>query len=209
MESVDAKSYPYERVQRLLSGVPFFNQILRQDDLQFEQLVSRLALLTATSGDTVISQGENDRGLYFLLRGELVVLGEQGGVPLYRISAGEVFGTLAMLRDASRSATLKVADSCKEALLARLDYELFDDIGDNRRFTLATKLAFYRMVVHNIRWALEMNRTQAPHHSLVSEMLKMPLFVGARDSDEELSALHQQAHLLADLLFRWNQSVVS
>nr|UVT38048.1 hypothetical protein MERC5_00009 [uncultured bacterium] len=209
MEPVDAKSYPYERVQRLLSGVPFFNQILRQDSQQFEQLVSRLSLLTAASGDTVISQGESDRGLYFLLRGELVVLGEQSSAPLYRISAGEVFGTLAMLREAARSATLKVADTCKEALLARLDYELFSDLGDNRRFTLATKLAFYRMVVHNIRWALEMNRTQAPHHPLVGEMLKMPLFLGARDSEDELASLHQQAHLLADILYRWNQSLAS
>lgn len=209
MEPVDAKSYPYERVQRLLSGVPFFNQILRQDDQQFEQLVSRLTLLTAANGETVISQGDNDRGLYFLLRGELVVLGDQEEAPLYRISAGEVFGTLAMLRDASRSATLKVADGCKEALLARLDYELFNNINDNRRFNLGTKLAFYRMVVHNIRWALEMNRTQTPHHPLVGELLKMPLFLGARDSEEELGALHQQAHLLADILYRWNQSTVS
>src|SRR3546814_1962532 len=114
-----------------------------------------------------------------------------------------------MLRDASRSTTLKVADSCKEALLARLDDEICNDISENRSFTLATKLAFYRMVVHNIRWALEVNRTQTPHHPLVSEMLKMPLFLGARDSDDELTALHKQAHPLADILYRWNQTIAS
>lgn len=206
MEPVQPKDYPYERVQRLLSGVPFFNQLLRQDEPQFQQLVARLQLLSAHSGETVINRGDEDRGLYFLLRGELDVLGEDAAAPLYRISAGEVFGTLAMLRDASRSATLKVPTGCKEALLARLDYELFNDIHDNRRFTLATKLAFYRMVVHHIRWALEMNRTQSPHHPLVGEMLKMPLFIGAKDSMEELTSLHQQAHLLADILYRWNLS---
>lgn len=206
MEPVQPKDYPYDRVQRLLSGVPFFNQLLRQDEPQFQQLVARLQVLVAHSGETVINRGDEDRGLYFLLRGELDVLGEDAAAPLYRISAGELFGTLAMLRDASRSATLKVPTGCKEALLARLDYELFNDIHDNRRFTLATKLAFYRMVVHHIRWALEMNRTQSPHHPLVGEMLKMPLFIGAKDSMEELASLHQQAHLLADILYRWNLS---
>lgn len=209
MEPVQPKDYPYERVQRLLSGVPFFNQLLRQDEQQFQQLVGRLQLLSAVNGEVVIRQGDDDRGLYFLLRGELDVLGEGEAAPLYRISAGEVFGTLAMLRDAARSATLRVPTTCKEALLARLDYELFNDINDNRRFTLATKLAFYRMVVHHIRWALEMNRTQTPHHPLVSEMLKMPLFIGAKDSMEELVALHQQAHFLADVLYRWNLSAQS
>jgi CRP-like cAMP-binding protein len=203
---VEQKDYPFDRVRRLLSGVPFFNQLLRQDEPQFQQLVGRLELLQARSGETVIRQGETDRGLYFLLRGELEVWGNGDKTPLYRISAGEVFGTLAMLREAARSATLTVPDSCKEALLARLDYELFSDIGDNRRFTLATKLSFYRMIVHNIRWALEMNRTQSPHHPLVSEMLKMPLFVGARDTEEELVALRDQAHRLADILYRWNES---
>ncbi len=208
MQAVDENDYPQDRVQRLLSGVPFFNQVLRQDEQQFQQLMTRLSLHRAEAGEVIIKQGESDRGLYFLLRGRLEVTGaDTAGKPLYHTSAGELFGVLAMLRESPRTATLTVPDDCKEVLLARLEPGLFENIHDSQRFTLATKLTFYHMVVHHIRWALEMNRVQHPHHPLVSEMLKMPLFSGVRDSEDELASLHEQAYLLADILYRWNQSI--
>lgn len=207
MEPLNSKDFPPERVQRLLSGVPFFNQILKQDDAQFRLLMDKTSFLRAEKNEVVIRRGDDDRGLYFLLRGDLNVWGKDDKTPLYRISAGEIFGTLAMLRGAARSATLVVAEECKEAILAHLDYEVFGSEQAKKAFSLATRLAFFHMIVHNIRWALEMKRVADPHHPLVSEMLQMPLFVGARNTEEELSSLSEQAHLLADILYRWNESV--
>lgn len=206
MEPLNAKEFPPERVQRLLSGVPFFNQILKQDEAQFQLLFDNTSFLRAERNEVVIRRGDDDRGLYFLLRGDLNVWGKDESTPLYRISAGEIFGTLAMLRGAARSATLMVPEECKEAILAHLDYALFSEDDGSRQFTLATRLAFFHMIVHNIRWALEMKRVADPHHPLVSEMLQMPLFVGARNTAEELHSLSEQAHLLADILYRWNES---
>lgn len=208
---VDGVEFPPERIRRLLSGVPFFNEVLRQDAAQFELLLNCCTISRADPGEVVIRQGDEDSGLYFLLRGRLAVQAEtsQPGRPaelLNHISPGEVFGTLSLVRGAPRSATLCVDEHSAEAVLARIDFMYFSYAVDYPLFSLATKLSFYRMLVHNIRWTLEVNRTREPHHELASYLRKMPLYSGLRDTREELAALHEQASALADLLCRWNES---
>ena len=73
-------------------------------------------------------------------------------------------------------------------------------------FNLQTKLIAYRMVVHNIRWSLELNKMQDPKHPLVPKLLKMPVYTGSKDSKEELTALHEQSKNLAQLLCDWNDA---
>lgn len=215
MKAVERAIYTPDRIRRLVSGVPFFNEILRQDAAQFDVLLERCELLEAGSGDVVIRQGGSDSGLYFLLRGQLAVLADASPGPgtapkvLNHISPGEVFGTLSMLRDTPRTATICVDAATREAVLARIDFVFFSNITDFSVFTLPTKLAFYHMVVHNIRWTLEVNRMQEPHHEVVSLLRKVPVFSGERGSQAELVALHQQAHILADLLCRWNGTPAS
>ncbi len=60
------------------------------------------------------------------------------------------------------------------------------------------------MIVHHIRWTLEVKRMQAPTHELVHSMRKLPVFHGEKNSPEELAALKVQAQGLAELLCRWN-----
>lgn len=212
-KAVDRAELPPEQIRRLLSGVPFFNEVLRQDAAQFELLLNCCTISRAAPGAMVIRQGAEDSGLYFLLRGRLVVkaeasLPEQAVQPLNHISPGEVFGTLSLVRGAPRSATLYVDEHGSEAVLARIDFMYFSYAVDYPLFSLATKLSFYRMLVHNIRWTLEMNRTRDPHHELASKLRKVPLYTGARGTRDELAALHEQASALADLLCRWNESGV-
>lgn len=214
MKAVDRVVYTPDRIRRLVSGVPFFNEVLRQDAAQFDVLLERCELLEAGSGDVVIRQGDSDSGLYFLLRGQLAVLADASTASdtvrkvLNHISPGEVFGTLSMLRDTPRTATICVDAATREAVLARIDFVFFSNITDFSVFTLPTKLAFYHMVVHNIRWTLEVNRMHEPHHEVVSLLRKVPVFSGERGSLGELAALHEQAHVLADLLCRWNDTPV-
>lgn len=208
MKQVDRSDYPADRIQRLFSGIPFFNEVLRSEPSQFDRLMELCELLEADPGDTVIREGDSDSCLYFLLRGQLAVMAGNGGSngqPLNYISPGEVFGTLAMIRGTPRTATICVDDNAREAVLAKLDYLHFNDIGDFSVLTMATKLGFYRMVVHNIRWTLEVNKMQDPGNPLVSELRKVPLYTGSKGGEEELKALHEQAHGLADLLCRWNE----
>lgn len=213
IKTVDRRDFPPDRIRRLVSGVPFFNEILRQDAAQFDVLLHCCDMLAAGSGDVVIRQGDEDHGLYFLLRGQLAVVAEAPapGRPthvLNHISPGEVFGTLAMLRGTPRSATLCVDEQTREAVLARIDFMYFSNITDFSVFSLPTKLAFYHMLVHNIRWTLEVNRMHDPHHEVVTLLRKVPRYSGERGTRAELVALHEQAHVLADLLCRWNESAL-
>lgn len=208
MKSVTQGSYSPEQIQRLFSGIPFFNEVMRSDQEQFDQLMKLCEVLEAEPGEEVIHRGDTDRCLYFLLRGQLAVMADSGedAKVLNYISPGEVFGTLAMILAIPRSATIRVDKSVKEALVARIDYVHFSDIKDLGRLNLATKLGFYRMVVHNIRWTLEVNRMQNPQHEVATKLRKVPLYTGPRGGPEELSALHDQANALAALLCEWNET---
>lgn len=193
------------RMEALLAGVPFFNEVARDDQEQRSRLLSRTEMIEAGSGDRVIEVGETDSSLYFLLRGQLVVLGDGEPAPaIYYVSPGEVFGTLSMLLGTPRSATIQVAEASREAVLARLEFADFNDDAVTP-YSLATRLAFFHMLVHQIRWAVEVQRMQAPDEELMAELRKVPVFSGRRDSVEELMSLKHQAKQLADLLYRWNR----
>lgn len=196
-----------ESIQRLVQGIPFFNEIIRTDAHQFVQLTTRWRLLHAEPGDVVIRRGDTDPYLYFLLKGQLDVLsGDVGSTAINTISAGQPFGTLAMLRGMPRSATIVAASNAKASVLLALDYNFFRDIDDYGLFTLTTKLAFYKMVANDIRWTLEMYKKSDPHNELVVSMRKVPLFTGKRGTREELASLREQALALADILCQWNES---
>ncbi len=59
------------------------------------------------AGETVVRRGEPGDALYLVERGELEVLSEEGGVRLTTIGAGEDFGSVALLSDAPRSASVR------------------------------------------------------------------------------------------------------
>ena len=207
MEQIDRGEYPLERVQRLLSGVPFFNEVARESNDQLNTLLDLAEIMQAEPGETVIREGDSDTCLYFLLKGQLAVMAPNGAAQVLNyISPGEVFGALAMIRATPRTASIKVDDAAKEAIVARLNYAHFNDLADFSTLSLETKLSFYRMLVHNIRWTLEVNKMQNPQHELVAAMRKVPLFTGSKGSNEELVSLHEQAHQLADILCLWNES---
>ncbi|MZR62156.1 cyclic nucleotide-binding domain-containing protein [Alcanivorax sp. DP30] len=204
MEKADNNDYGQERIRQLLSGVPFFNEIFRDDAGQFYLLESNTRLWLAGSGDEVIRAGDVDSALYFLLRGQLEVLDDaHGQPPRYYVSPGEVFGTLSMLLGTPRSADIRVSENSREAVIASLDFNDFSE--DDSPYTLATRLAFYHMIVHHIRWTLEVKRMAEPDHELVQSMRKLPVFNGEKGSEEELEALRIQAQGLAELLCRWNE----
>lgn len=196
-----------ESIQRMVQGIPFFNEIIRTDAHQFDQIMTRSRLLQAEPADVVMRRGDTDPYLYFLLKGQLDVLsGDPGSPVINTISPGQPFGTLAMLRAMPRSATIIADPKGKPAILLALDYNFFRDIDDYGLFTLATKLAFYKMVVNDIRWTLELKKKAEPAHALVSSMRKVPLFTGARGTRDELASLRDQALALADILCEWNDT---
>ncbi|MEH6448775.1 MAG: cyclic nucleotide-binding domain-containing protein [Oleispira sp.] len=206
MQRVTKEEYPLDSLQRILNGVTFFKELISHDESQFEVLMSVAQIVTAEPNEIFINKGDYTNSLYFLLRGQLSVFVEDDGKEntLNQINAGEVFGVMSMLLTQPRSASIK-ADG-RQALLAGIDFKHFSDITDFNLFSLETKLTFYRMVASNLRWTLERNKIDNPEHALVPRLYKVPLFTGQKGGMEELEALFNQAHLLAELVREWNES---
>ena len=207
MKNVDLKAQTKESIQRFVYGITFFKEVIDTDPAQFELLMELSRIVEADPGEFVIHLGDKDPYLYFLLKGRLVVLPNDTADPsqaLNEINPGELFGAMAMVTGQARSATIKVHESSKSNLLFAVDFNHFRDISDFSTFSMATKISFYRLVVHNIRWTLETNKMKEPNHPLVAKMRQLTLFRGERGSLEELQSLHKQANELAELLNEWN-----
>jgi CRP-like cAMP-binding protein len=204
MQRVTKEEYPLDSLQRILNGVTFFKELIQRDESQFEILMSIAQIVTAEANETIIKKGDCSDSLYFLLRGQLSVVANDGSDQiLNEINAGEIFGVMSMLLSEPRSASVK--SNNKPVLLAGIDFNHFSDIEDFSIFNMETKLTFYRMVANNLRWTLERNKMENPQHPLIGRLFKIPLFTGAKGGKEELEALFEQTHLLAKLVSEWNE----
>ena len=207
MKNVDLKAQTKESIQRFVYGITFFKEVIDSEPEQFERLMESSRIVEAAPEEFIIHKGDKDPYLYFLLKGRLVVLPNDESdmsESLNEINPGELFGAMAMVTGQERSATIKVHGSSKANLLFAVDFNHFKDIHDFSEFTLATKISFYRLVVHNIRWTLETNKMREPSHSLVDKMRQLTLFRGERGTMDELESLHKQANELASILSEWN-----
>jgi len=203
MKRLSNRIYNREALQRLVRSVTFFKDIVKLDQDQFELLLSVSEFVEAPAGDTLLRKDDEAHTLYFLLKGQVTVLSEDEK-SLNIISPGEVFGALSMVAGRGRSATVK---SSTDVVLLGIDFKYFQQVDDFSMFSMGTKLVAYRMVVHNIRWTLEVNKMKSPNHSLVLKLSKAPLYAGVRGGEEELESLYEQSRVLADLLCEWNDSM--
>ncbi|ASP40538.1 cyclic nucleotide-binding protein [Bacterioplanes sanyensis] len=205
MHRVTREEYPIDSLQRLVNGVTFFKDLIQTDSSQFELLMSVSQFVTADPDETIIHRGDDADTLYFLLRGQLIVLSDDDSTEVINeINPGEMFGVMAMLLNHRRSASIRVKG--RNALLAGIDYRHVNDVDDFGTFTLATKISFFRMLSNNLRWTLERNKMEVPDHPLVSRLRKLPLYTGPKNTVEELHALKNLSHQLAELLSDWNAS---
>jgi hypothetical protein len=206
MNIKEIRQVPGVELTALLARIPFFKELRQRDEPQLQLLLGHCCLVELAPAETIMRRGEQGSWLYFLVKGELRVYRDQpdAAAALSSITPGELFGDLALLCDRERKATVAAAPQ-RGALLFACDFNAFGALDDCSRIKLATKLLFYRTVVHSSRWRLEVNRMEQPHHPLVAELLKAPMLAGPRDSMEELRSLHRQAQTLALILERWNQ----
>lgn len=195
-----------QTIDTLLRGIPFYKEIQRQDPAQFQRILQNSKLVELNAGDVIMRAGDRGSWLYFLMKGQLAVLGEgdNGSSPLNYIMPGELFGDLAMLSNCERRATVKCDDNCKQSLLFATNFASFGALDDFSVINLHTKLVLYRMMVHSVRWKLELNRMDDPENPLVAQMHRVPVAVGGKGTLEELHALFAQARSLAEILIQWN-----
>ncbi|MAD45369.1 MAG: cyclic nucleotide-binding protein [Oceanospirillaceae bacterium] len=208
MRRITREEYPIDTLQRIVNGVTFFKDLIQTDPTQFELLMSVTQFVTADENEIVLHRGEDANVLYFLLKGQLAVMSNDNDQDIINtINPGEMFGVMAMVMKSKRSASIKVGG--RSVLLAGIDYHHFNDLKDFTLFSLQTKISFFRMLSNHIRWTLEQNKMQIPDHPLVARLRKLPLYSGEKNTPEELEFLFEQAHILADLLCEWNESLNS
>ena len=105
-------------------------------DFGAEQLaeVERTGIwLEVTQGENVVTEGEADDAVYFLMRGEATV--ERDGKVLERVGIGGCFGEIAYLRRVRRTASVRAQTPVS---VLKLNATLLD------RVSPSTQLAFYR-----------------------------------------------------------------
>lgn len=194
-------------VEQLLSGIPFFKLVKQQDAWQFELLLQSSRIITYLPGEIVLQRGDLDQWLFFLLKGRLAVYVDDplNGELINYVTPGEVFGDLAQLMGQPRTATVLAEPSFRESIVLATDASIFGDISSTRPITIQTKLAYYRNTVHNLRWKLEVYRSQHLQHLLANKHRQVKLYTGVKDTLEELRALYEQAQALAGLLLEWNR----
>lgn len=203
MQKLSKIEYSTEALQRLVRSVTFFKDIVQVNPSQFDLLLSVSEFVQAQAGETVLQKGHQDQELYFLLKGQMSVFSEDDGDSLNIINPGEVFGALSMVTGRGRSATVKAET---DVVLLGIDFKYFREVEDFSLFSMETKLIAYRMMLHNIRWNLELNKIQDPENPLNKKLLKLPIYKGEKGDKEELMALHEQSRLLAELLYEWNDT---
>jgi len=206
MEQKLISQLPREAVERLIATLPFYKQVRQTDDWQYELLLTHSRVVTYSPGESVLRKGDTDSWLYFLLKGQLVVLAGEREHAVNYVTPGEVFGDLALLLGSGRTATLNVDPACREATVFATDFTVFGELEDCSRINLATKLCYYHNLLHSLRWKLEVYRGQYPDFELAEKHRGVKLYRGEKHSLVELCALHQQACELAGLLGLWNQA---
>ncbi|GAB3092793.1 cyclic nucleotide-binding domain-containing protein [Aestuariicella hydrocarbonica] len=206
MHSKPANEYPRALIEQLISVIPFYKQIHQQDSWQYELLLQYSQVHAYEPGEIVVERGTPGSWLYFLLKGQLVVLANNNSPAVNYITPGEVFGDLAMLLGQSRSATVKADENCREILVFAMDFSVFGALEDVHKVNLATKLNYYRNLMHSLRWKLEVYRSKYADHPLADKHRSIKLYTGAKETKDELRALHQQTCQLGELLVHWNQA---
>jgi CRP/FNR family transcriptional regulator, cyclic AMP receptor protein len=207
MEIKSLHKMPRETLEHLLSGIPFFKAVKQQDLKQFELLLQSSRIIAYSPSDVVLQKGDVGNWLFFLLKGRLAVYVDQpsNGDLINYVTPGEVFGDLSQLVSKPRTATVIADVSARESMVLALDFNVFGVLTALHPINLATKLAYYRNTAHNLRWKLEVYRSQHLQHELANKHRQIKLYHGPRDSLEELISLHDQSQSLALLLLEWNR----
>ncbi len=109
---------------------------------EWENLLNYTETLRFHIGDVIINQGEDDRGLYFVVEGRLQVLSLEPGGESWRslaeLASGAIFGEQAFLDGKPRSAAVR---AISDGTLSRLNPEAFEKLA-GREPTLAYAILF-------------------------------------------------------------------
>lgn len=190
--------------------IDFMHDLANEAPVQVQALLEQAVLLEAKPGDVVVRKGDLDSRVYFLLEGELIVyLDHQDGKQrvINYIGPGEEFGSVAVMRQIPRTATVVASPLSPVTQVLGLDFSVLADFNDMSQLQLKTKLLFFRHLVKINQQRLSRYCATYPYGPLVRLFEQLPAFTRHEGSLDELRYLHGKMMALSVLLCNWNQAL--
>ena len=104
--------------REVLERVPLFYGI---DSVFLGSLAMMLKPLVFSDGEDIIRKGDLGKEMYFICRGEVQVIGENGQV-LITLGEGSFFGEIALLKSQPRTVTIRAKGNCDLFVLEQADF---------------------------------------------------------------------------------------
>lgn len=117
VRALDARSEVPEHELRLLQASPVFAPIL---PLALERVAARLEPMTVAAGEEVVREGDAGDCAYLIDDGDFAV--ETHGRRLRHLGPSDLFGEIALLRDAPRNATVRALEESHVYRLERSEF---------------------------------------------------------------------------------------
>lgn len=108
--------------REVISKVPLFQGA---DPSFISGIIINLKPIVAIPNAAIVKKGEVGREMFFISRGEVEVVSEDGTVVYARLRAGQFFGEIALVTSGKRTATVRAAMFCDLFVLLKED---FDDV---------------------------------------------------------------------------------
>mgnify|MGYP000846861509 FL=1 len=211
MKAIPIASYPQDIANAFISGIAFVNDVRTVDKHQLDVLMKNACFMEFDSGEVLLTAGKAGRRYSFLLKGQLSVYPDDDtdAPAINQITPGQNFGGLSIICKTRRTATIAVSPNCKTALILSLDLAGLGELHDFSIYTLQTKLALYRAIVNNTRWQLELYKMDYPTHPLTLRGKTIEVYIGPRNTEQELLSLDRQAPQLVEMIMEWNQALLA
>lgn len=210
MKAIPIGNYPQEMANAFINGITFVNEVRANDNSQIDTLMKNACFIEFDREEILLTAGKSGRRYSFLLKGQLSVYADEDtkGTAINQITPGQSFGGLSIICKTRRTATIAVSPACKTALILSIDLSGLGELHDYSVYTLLTKLALYRAIVNNTRWQLELYKMDYPNHPLTLRGRTIDVYIGQRNTEQELASLDKQAYQLIEMIVEWNQALL-
>lgn len=208
MHSISLARIPRRKLLETIFNIEFFDNLRRADAEQLKLLLEYSKVCLCDPGEMICRKGDFDSIFYFLLKGELQVFLEEpsSSAAIGRIYPGEMFGTLAMVRDSERNATIVVDQRSGKALLFAIDFSPFGDLHDFSIISHDTKHFLYKLIAEDTRRQLLRYEQAFPADPMVEKFRALESQKKI-SSAQSLETIFTASCELAKLLCDWNSQI--
>jgi len=104
----------------MVSKIPLFDKL---PDFLVKELALGLESVIYTPGEYIFCEGEQANEMYFVIKGKLEVLANNGQNILAELADGDYFGEVALVKNSPRNASIRAASYCDLYKLEKMVFE--------------------------------------------------------------------------------------